>query len=200
MLNELKYGIFVDVGAYLGLYTVLAAKHGWNVVAFEPNPISLILLNYNIALHGIENRVTIVGKAAGDTHCYAKFSITFTLSKSSLARDPRNKTRLLNVVVEVTTVDSILESLDVRDPNNLVIKVDVEGFGLRVLRGARRTIEKFRPFILFEVHRTFDEKDEIHALEMLKCLGYNFMVVTVRSRRNFIVYAYPREKTCPCCD
>jgi FkbM family methyltransferase len=98
-LNELKYGIFVDVGAYLGLYTVLAAKHGWNVVAFEPNPISLILLNYNIALHGIENRVTIVGKAAGDTHCYAKFSITFTLSKSSLARDPRNKTRLLNVVV-----------------------------------------------------------------------------------------------------
>jgi hypothetical protein len=41
-------------------------------------------------------------------------------------------------------------------------------FGLRVLRGARRTIERFRPFILLEVHRTFDEEDEIHALECLK--------------------------------
>lgn len=196
----LKHGVFVDIGAYVGLYTILAAKHGWKVVAFEPNPISLILLNYNIAFHGIENRVTIVGKAAGDTHGYAKFAITFTLSKSSLARDLRNETRLLNVVVEVTTVDFVLESLDVRDPNNLIIKVDVEGFGLRVLQGCRRTIEKFRPFILFEVHRTFDEKDEIYALKMLKCLGYNFMVMTVRSRRNFIVYAYPREKTCLCCD
>jgi hypothetical protein len=78
------------------------------------------------------------------------------------------------------------------------MKVDVEGFGLRVLRGARRTIERFRPFILFEVHRTFDEKDEIHALKMLKGLGYNFVVVEPSSRRNFTVYAYPMEKACLC--
>jgi FkbM family methyltransferase len=200
LLNILKNGVFVDIGAYVGFYTVLAAKRCWRVVAFEPNLISLILLNYNVALHGVRDRVTIVDKAIGDTHGYAIFSIASTLSKSSLARDLRNETRLLNVVVKVTTINSVLESLNVRDSNNLVIKVDVEGFGLRVLRGARRTIEKFRPFILFEVHRTFDEEDEIHALKMLKCLGYNFVVVTARSKRNFIVYAYPREKACLCCD
>jgi len=62
------------------------------------------------------------------------------------------------------------------------------------LRGARKIIEGFRPFILFEVHRTFDEEDEIHALKMLKDLGYDFVVMEPRSKRNFIIYAYPREK------
>ena len=101
---------------------------------------------------------------------------------------------MLEVVVEVVTIDSVLESLSVKDVDNLIMKVDVEGFGLRVLRGAMKTIERFRPFILFEVHRTFDDEDEIHALKMLKSLGYSFVVVEPRSRRNFIVYAYPMEK------
>jgi hypothetical protein len=110
----------------------------------------------------------------------------------------RSELRLLDIVVEITTIDSALESLGVKVFDNLVVKVDVEGFGLRVLKGARKTIERLRPFILFEVHRTFDEEDEIHALKMLKNLGYDFVVVEPRSRRNFIVYAYPREKGCLC--
>jgi hypothetical protein len=65
LLKVLSQGVFVDVGAYIGFYTVLAARHGWRVVAFEPNPINLILLRYNIALHGVGDSVAIVDKAAG---------------------------------------------------------------------------------------------------------------------------------------
>ena len=200
LLKVLGRGVFVDIGAYVGFYTFLFARHGWRVVAFEPNLISLILLNYNVALHGVGDRVVVVDKAAGDVHGYARFSISSSPSESSFTKYLRNELRLLNIDVEVVTIDSILESLGIRDVENLVMKVNVEGFGLSVLRGARRTVERFRPFILFEVHRTFDEEDEIHALKMLKNLGYGFVVVEPRSRRNFIVYAYPREKGCLCCE
>jgi FkbM family methyltransferase len=193
-------GVFIDIGAYVGFYTVLVARHGWRVVAFEPNLISLILLNYNVALHGVRDRVVVVDKATGDVHGYARFSISSSPSESSFTKYLRDELRLLDIVVEVVTIDSILESLGIGDVENLVMKVDVEGFGLRVLRGARRSIEKYRPFILFEVHRTFDEEDEIHALKMLKDLDYGFVVVEPRSRRNFIAYAYPREKGCLCCE
>jgi predicted RNA methylase len=44
LLRVLGRGVFVDVGAYIGFYTVLATRHGWRVVAFEPNPINLILI------------------------------------------------------------------------------------------------------------------------------------------------------------
>jgi hypothetical protein len=63
---------------------------------------------------------------------------------------------------------------------------------------SKEELFRYRPFILFEVHRTFDEEDEIHALKMLKGLGYGIVVMEPRSRRNFIVYAYPREKGCLC--
>jgi FkbM family methyltransferase len=178
----------------------LAARHGWRVVAFEPNPINLILLRYNIALHGVGDKVVIVDKAVGDVHGWARFSISSSPSESSFTKYLRDEIRLLDIVVEIVTIDSTLESLGVKDVDNLVMKVDVEGFGLRVLRSARKIIEKFRPFILFEVHRTFDEEDEIHALKMLKDLGYDFVVMEPRSKRNFIIYAYPREKGCLCCE
>jgi FkbM family methyltransferase len=178
----------------------LAARHGWKVVAFEPNPINVILLRYNIAFHGVEERVMVVNKATGDVHGLARFSISSSPSESSFTEYLRDEIMLFDIIVEVVTIDSTFESLGIKDFDNLVVKVDVEGFGLRVLRGARRSIEKYRPFILFEVHRTFDEEDEIHALKMLKDLGYGFVVVEPRSRRNFIVYAYPREKGCLCCE
>jgi FkbM family methyltransferase len=200
LLKVLRYGVFVDVGAYVGFYTILAAKHGWRVVVFEPNPINAILLRYNIALHGVGDRVVVVDKAAGDVHGYARFSISSSPSESSFTKYLRSELKLLDIVIEVVTIDSVLESIGVKDVDSLFMKVDVEGFGLKVLRGARRTIERSRPFILFEVHRTFDEEDEIHALKMLKGLGYGFVVVEPRSRRNFIVYAYPREKGCLCCE
>ncbi len=194
LLRTLRHGVFVDVGAYVGFYTILVARRGWRVVAFEPNPINVILLKYNISLHGVGDRVVIVSKAAGDAHGWARFSISSSPSESSFTKYLSNGRKLLDVVVEVVTIDSVLESLSVKDIDNLVMKVDVEGFGLRVLRGAMKTIERFKPFILFEVHRTFDDEDEIRALEMLKSLGYSFVVVEPRSRRNFIVYAYPMEK------
>ncbi len=174
LLKALRSGVFVDVGAYVGFYTVLAARHGWKVVAFEPNTTSLVLLRYNIALHGVVDKVVIVGKATGDVHGYARFSMSSNPSESSFSKYLRSELKLLDIVVEVTTIDSVLESLGVKDFDSFVVKVDVEGFGLRVLRGARKTIERFRPLILFEVHRTFDEGDEIHALKMLKDFRLRF--------------------------
>jgi len=200
LLRMLRHGVFVDVGAYVGFYTVSAARHGWRVVAFEPNPINLILLRYNTALHGVEDRVKIIGKAAGDVHGWARFSISSSPSESSFTKYLRNELKLVDVAMEVTTVDSILESLMKENFGNVVMKVDVEGYGLRVLRGAIRTIKRFRPFILFEVHRTFDEEDEMYALNMLKHLDYDFAVAEPRSIRNFIIYAYPIEKGCLCCE
>jgi FkbM family methyltransferase len=86
LLRVLRQGVFVDIGAYVGFYTVLAARYGWRVVAFEPNPINAILLRYNIALHGVGDRVVVVDKAAGDAHGYARFSISSSPSESSFTK------------------------------------------------------------------------------------------------------------------
>jgi FkbM family methyltransferase len=94
LLKVLRRGVFVDIGAYVGFYTVLVARHGWKVVAFEPNPINVILLRYNIALHGVGDRAVIVDKAAGDVHGYARFSISSSPSESSFTKYLRDEIRV----------------------------------------------------------------------------------------------------------
>jgi FkbM family methyltransferase len=125
----LRRGVFVDVGAYVGFYTVFAARHGWRVIAFEPNPINTALLRYNIALHGVGDRVVIVGKAVGDVHGYARFSMSSSPSESSFTKYLRNELKLLDIAVEVTTIDSVLESLDVKDFDSLVGRLTLSASG-----------------------------------------------------------------------
>jgi len=200
LLKALGYGVFVDIGAYVGYYSVFSAKHGWKVIAFEPNPLNRILLRYNALLYDVKDKVTIIDKAVSAEQGHATFTISSSPSESSFTNYLRSELRLANVDVEVTTIDSIIESMNISNENNLILKIDVEGFGLNVIRGAMKTIDRFRPFILFEIHRTFDKQDEIYALSLLRKLGYNFITIEPRSTRNFIVYAYPKEKGCLCCE
>lgn len=194
LMSKLKRGLFIDVGAYVGFYTILAAKSGWRVLAFEPNPLNLLLLKHNISLHDVGGNVIVFDKGVGDVQQYAKLTISSSPSESSFTKYLGGSLRMMDVIVELTTLDSIVESLDVGGDVSIVMKIDVEGFGLNVVKGAIKTIKRFRPWILFEVHRTFDEADEVRALNILKSLDYKYDVVEPRSAKNFIVYAYPGEK------
>jgi FkbM family methyltransferase len=194
LLGVLRHGVFIDVGSYVGFYTLLAAKYGWRAIAFEPNPLNLILLRYNIDLHDINDKVVVIDKAAGSVQGSAIFTLSYSPSESSFTKYLRNELKLFNIVVEVTSIDSVVESLNIKDDSIIIIKIDVEGFGLEVVKGAIKTIERFRPFIVFEVHRTFDEQDEINVLKMLKRLGYGLKIIEPRSERNFIIFISKRKE------
>jgi hypothetical protein len=49
LLSKVKKGVFIDIGANIGRYTVLMAKSGWKVFSFEP-----VLSNYNQLLKNIK--------------------------------------------------------------------------------------------------------------------------------------------------
>ena len=81
---------------------------------------------------------------------------------------------MLGYKVKVTTLDNVVEESHL--PCVDVIKIDVEGMGAEVLKGAIKTITKCRPVIFFEVHN----KEEILALRnLIEVLKYR----TVRSYR-----------------
>lgn len=194
-----KYGpgLFVDVGAYVGLYSVLAAKFGWRVLAFEPNPLSLLLLKYNLLMNRVNNLVLVVNKAVGDREGIVTFRLGMSPSESSLTKF-LSEDRVGGIVrVEIVPLDVVLE--EARIYELLVMKIDVEGAGFEVLKGALKSIKTYRPYIIFEVHKGSDEVKEFLALALLKHLSYRFMVLEWRSHNNFIVLAYPQERGCPCC-
>ncbi|MDX2035019.1 MAG: FkbM family methyltransferase [Isosphaeraceae bacterium] len=138
--------VVLDLGANFGYYSVKIARRlsdKGKVYALEPNPTNHTRLVENVALNGLENRISVHRLGVSDA------SGTLTM-----VDDPTNTGHALVSTaegafpIEVVTIDDFVESqgLDRLD----VIILDVEGYEPRALRGARRTIERFRPMVFVE--------------------------------------------------
>jgi FkbM family methyltransferase len=122
-------GLFVDVGANVGAYTIWAAECGGEVMALEPAADTFGLLLENIALNGYQ--VAAIQAAAGDRCGTARFTA---------GRDAGNRLDPDGPVkIRLVTIDSLIEGRHVAG-----LKVDVEGFEIDVLRGCTRALSERR--------------------------------------------------------
>ena len=124
--------LFVDIGANVGSYTVLAAAHiGSKSISFEPVPHTFNHLVRNIAVNDINSRAQVFNMALGAQ----KGKIAFT---SDL--DTANHVAILGdratIQVTVDTLDAILR----QEERTMLIKIDVEGFETEVMNGAGNTL------------------------------------------------------------
>jgi len=147
-LSSLGSGdVFLDVGAHIGKYTIPAAKRvGRNglVIAIEPHPENYKTLTENIKLNDLNN-VIALNIAAWKEEGILKLFIGDTHGRHSVKRC----LGLGYVEVRAKALDEVIDQLKVRRVN--LIKIDVEGAELEVLKGLARTLEKYRPTVIVEV-------------------------------------------------
>ncbi len=164
--------VFVDVGAYMGFYTVYACRRARRVLAVEPNPMALAYLKANVALNNCHNTI-IVPKAASDKREVVKLRIPRPAKKghiSTMASIVWSFEEALEIDVETDTLDNIVDEagLDTVD----FVKIDVEGAEGLVIKGAERTLRKARA-ILIEIW-----PENSWVFEYLRSLKYE-LVMTV---------------------
>ncbi len=124
--------VFLDVGANVGYFSVIASSLGATVHAFEPGP-SRAILQRNLKLHRSE-RVTVYPIAIGSKEATVSFYHTPQMVQDGTARRPEFTT-----IVETSTVQQ--RRLDDVVPGRVdFIKVDVEGADLDVLLGAEQIL------------------------------------------------------------
>jgi FkbM family methyltransferase len=183
--------VFVDVGAQLGYYTVIAGdicgKAG-RVYSFEPNPRNFGLLVENIRVNGLTN--VLPGQVAISDHVgRAKFySDSFNWGKHSLssenvtAFDERGET----IDVETTSLEVALASAHERKVD--VLKIDAEGAEARVIQGAG-TILNNPEIILFVEVWPFGQRnlgtDSLDMFAQLKAAGFKCWMIE-ESRRQLL--------------
>lgn len=153
-------GVVLDVGANIGTHTLAYAQYAKHVIAFEPIIGIFNVLCANLALNCIEN-VTPLSIAAGDENKVVKaqspdFNVVNNFGAFSVGSGDFH--------CPVRTIDHLWLS-DVT-----LIKIDVEGYELEVLRGAVETIARCKPALYVENDR--QEKSE-ELCKFIESLDYS---------------------------
>ena len=183
----------IDVGANIGYYTILMARltgAAGHVIAFEPFPRNLRTLRENVDMNRIPN-IQLEPLALGETN--GLLSLHFAADEDSSAT-PSSKGYAVQGRTEKIEVPmvSLDEYLSRGAPVPRLIKIDVEGAELDVLRGAQRTLAEAGPDILLEVHGwNSAESDEV--LRLLTAQGYEHQLLAVRGKEG-ILFCSPHKK------
>lgn len=143
--------IAVDVGANVGIFTLLMARHvgpGGRVHAFEPHPELSRFLRSNVELNDFRSVCSCVVALVGgsDRECVAYHVSPQGLHvASTIYRTPEPWEILERPML---TLDRYFRKRRLRS----LIKVDAEGAELQILRGAEGILRRARPLIVCEVH------------------------------------------------
>lgn len=157
----LPEGEIIDAGANIGNHTIFLAEFvRAPVTAFEPNPAVLPLLKGNVSNNKINARVVELG--LGSARGYGKVEIV-------------DQTNIGNTRLAVGDGDTPISTLDneCRDKQIALIKIDVEGMEIEVLRGAIETLKRCTPHLFLEAatRKHFQE-----LKRFLEPLGYRAVV------------------------
>jgi FkbM family methyltransferase len=161
------------------MYTILAAgTRGCRVYAFEPEAQSFALLNRNIFVNELSHRVTAFCLGLSDAPGFSTLHLSdFAVGASShsLGEDVDHLLRPRQAVYEQGCVAARLDDLvgDGVVPAPSHIKIDVDGFEHRVVRGAWSTLQ--RPEVrslLIEINQNLDEHRRL--VEAVEELGFRY--------------------------
>ena len=139
---------FVDIGSHVGRWTVRASPFYERIYAFEPDPFTNAVLRRNITRNDIRNVAVFATALSNHRGQVALFRFGPLACNSLRQTHVSGQAARPGKLVDVRPLDDFSNYF--RKP--MVVKIDVEGEELNVLKGAAGTIEKFRPLIVVEVH------------------------------------------------
>lgn len=171
----------LDIGANIGCHTLRMARRvgpQGKVIAFEPMSWAHTRLQHNLSLNAFLN-VTVEKIALSDEN-RPEQEVTFPCSwpLSGVPKDalhPITQGQIMKDTVDMATLDSYLAGRYI--PKVDFIKLDVDGYEAKVLRGARKTLETHHPAMILELGHTLLELAGDHAKNLtgfLSDLGYHF--------------------------
>lgn len=180
-----KEDIFFDVGANIGIYSLIAASKitTGKIYAFEPSAKSLPYLYENIFLNQLGDKVKVIEKVVSDKNGFLSFDISgaadynhISYSQKSSAYSSNNKvdSKKDNIRLPSITLDDFISKNKI--PHIKLIKIDVEGTEILVLKGLEKSLRsKLIDVLIVEVSEWTFKKFSFSPEEVYKFLRkYDF--------------------------
>ncbi len=180
--------VVVEIGAHIGTLTMVFSKLAKTVYAFEPTKESFDLLNKNISLNECKN---VISKQVGVGDKIESTKIGWIGNNNSgatileggmvtnevLSSAENGSTNSIETKIDLINLDVLtLDRLD-------YLKIDVEGYEEKVIKGGLNTIKKFKPIIVMECMDDYSKQEPISKLNLenkyksLLDLGYTYKIL-----------------------
>ena len=188
LLGKIEKPVFYDVGSNYGYYSVILSHLTKATYAFEPVAETFNVLKKNIKKNRIKNIIpfqfALSDKEENISINIYSSSGNNSLFNRSIPTDHPTK-HIGKANIRTKTLDSLIlkATNPIHKPD--LIKIDVEGAELNVLRGSRYIVEKYRPVLLVE----YSETTSIDAGYTSKDI-FNFI-----KEMDYVIYGLPEDAT-----
>lgn len=183
-----KNSVFIDVGANVGAYLYTLENHlkPENIYAFEPNQ------QLFKRLKRLFPKVNLLSFALSDVSTIAEFKIpvingekVHTRGTLQTSIKEKNEEKTILQKVEVKPLDDLVfDDVYIEQDRNAqtnkfnlkkldFIKIDVEGNEMQTLRGAKKTIEKFKPILMVEMEQRHHKENLWTLISEIADWGYS---------------------------
>jgi FkbM family methyltransferase len=181
---------YFDIGSNVGLRSVFALSENRPTVLFDPNPEVSKISKQMIDLNHFKN-YKIEQSGLSDTVGELSFYISSSAYMSSFDKEHAAKDKIVaEIKIPVTTINLYLKANPQFQPK--IVKIDVEGFEINVLRGASEMLENYKPALLIEILDTTDNRKSI--LDYLASYNYEAFYLFNRNEGMLVSAAADNQK------
>ena len=175
---------FIDIGANIGNHSIYFSSIVKYVHAFEVNPLvfNLLKLNAQLRKNITPHNIGLGSEYSSGKLFVDKSNLGASFIKSKLPSKSNNKKYMQPINVEIKPFDEYLELCGEVG----IIKLDVEGMEYEVLQGAKKTIKRYAPIILFE-----QQLDSFENKNSVKTKATSFLN---KHSYKFYLFRYPHTK------
>lgn len=153
--NVPRGGVFVDIGAHFGSYSINLSQHFDLVYAVDPHPLNANMLRMNVELNGLSN-VKVIEKAAWSAN-EKLFVLNPVLGGNTAAYIHCSRDKISSIEVEGVKLDDLV-------PEKVkLVKIDVEGTAHEILKGSSRLLAEGQ-FWIIELHNQ-GERDAVERIK-----------------------------------
>lgn len=161
VLQTSNKGVFLDIGANIGFYTILALKHTplTQAISFEPNPNVYKLLQKNIELNNIKAK-PVNAAVSNTSNDLTLAQESFHTGASKIKSENSDDTVAVNSII----LDEYIETTDIKAENIAFIKIDIEGHELNALKGMDKTLKNLEHSSLLFIEIWKNNKNQVREL------------------------------------
>ena len=174
--------VFFDIGCHYAWFSIAWLSSGGEFVeAFEPSQKNGKIINETIEKNRYSSNLRLHDFALGDKAMTSKLYMFPGDSSRNYVQDSNIRTNSNNLSrlkdIEIKSIDDLYYNDLLKKPD--LMKIDVEGFEYKVLKGAKRLLNEIRPKVVVEIH---DVENGLLVSDLMSKIGYSMKILGHKGR------------------